>query len=169
MAREGVILGSFLELIDYDIEKERQASEFKIDLFVKRPLSLRFIFRQERDDERCHGPHLLWCNRVERDHSSVSLSVSASTTALIRIPLLRLFPPLGTSYVVAEERRKRGGRGMRESEREEEGVWPGLRGGLRGGGRAARGSPVGTDNEKGKLFRFLPLIPLLALGARPHQ
>ena len=58
---------------------------------------------------------------------------------------------------------------MRESEREEEGVWPGLRGGLRGGGRAARGSPVGTDNEKGKLFRFLPLIPLLALGARPHQ
>ena len=49
MAREGVILGSFPELIDYDIEKERQASEFKIDLFVKRPLSLRFIFRQERD------------------------------------------------------------------------------------------------------------------------
>ena len=34
------------------------------------------------------------------------------------------------------------------------------------GGQAARGSPVGTDNEKGKLFRFLPLIPLLALGAR---
>ena len=25
---------------------------------------------------------------------------------------------------------------------------------------------MGTDNEKGKLFRFLPLIPLLALGAR---
>ena len=50
--------------------------------------------------------------------------------------------------------------------RGKEGVWPGLRGGLRGGGRAARGSPVGTDNEKGKLFRFLPLIPLLALEAR---
>ena len=45
--REGVILGSFLELIDYDIEKERQASEFKIDLFVKRPLSLRFIFARK--------------------------------------------------------------------------------------------------------------------------
>ena len=99
------------------------------------------------------------CNRAVRDYTCdsrpppprpFSTSVSAS---LIRILFLRLFPPLGTSYVVAKERRKRGG------------VWPGLRGGLRGGGSAAARS-VGTDNEKGKLFRFLPLIPLLALGAR---
>ena len=51
------------------------------------------------------------------------------------------------------------------TKKERGGVWPGLRGGLRGSGSAAARS-VGTDNEKGKLFRFLPLIPLLALGAR---
>ena len=108
--REGVILGSFLELIDYDIEKERQASELKIDLLVERPLSLRFIFCQERDGERCHGPHLLWCNRVERDHSSVSLSVSASTAALIRIPFCDFFPLWGlhTSSLRNEEREEGG-------------------------------------------------------------
>ena len=116
------------------------------DSLTSRLRNLRRSVQMQGGCEASHRPltgiFVALCNRAVRDQcgesrppprrpsvapaallqSSPNPLCASISTSLIRILFLRLVPPLGTSYVVGKERRKR------------EGVWPGLRGGLRGGG-----------------------------------